>query len=94
VAKNPRSSAIPAKAGIQTKKTLSNQRRYNRFYQSFFIQNFFVFLLLSFVKKKVTKEMTPMEVDTAPTGYPPVLIYSRELRDSLRSNRSSLFFLE
>jgi hypothetical protein len=24
-----------------------------------------------------------MKVDTAPAGYPPVLIYSRELRDSL-----------
>jgi hypothetical protein len=51
-------------------------------------------LSLSFVEKKVTqnkrsafakqnvssKETTPIKVDTALTGYPPVLIYSRELR--------------
>jgi hypothetical protein len=68
--------------GNPNSQSISNQRRYNRFYQSFFIQNFIVFLSLSFVEKKVTKETTP-KVDTAPTGYPPILIYSRELRDSL-----------
>ncbi|MDR1977059.1 MAG: hypothetical protein LBQ18_08760, partial [Campylobacteraceae bacterium] len=36
----------------------------------------------AFAKQNVSsKEMTPIKVDTAPTGYPPVLIYSRELRD-------------
>jgi hypothetical protein len=67
--------------GNPNSKTLNNQRRYNRFYQTFFIINYFVFLSLSFVEKKVTQRNNPHKVDTAPTGYPPVLIYSRELRD-------------
>jgi hypothetical protein len=84
--------------GNPNSKNISNQRRYNRFYQPFFIQNYFVFLLLSFIKKKVTKEMTPHKSCHCPYGVPSCFNLFKGAAGlvvaSNNSNRSSLFFLE